>query len=109
MVAFDVLGKIRKGHSGWCLVLVILGCLRFHTDAFAIGQAQHVHSLAEQGGFPIAQGNQIATIHLDAADWPGVIRAAGDLQSDIGRVTGHTPKISSDSDSDINCQNRGKR
>jgi hypothetical protein len=32
-----------------------------------------------------------APIHVDAADWPGVQRAARDLQADVARVTGVEP------------------
>jgi hypothetical protein len=32
-----------------------------------------------------------AAIRVDASDWPGVLRAAHDLQADVDRVTGVTP------------------
>jgi len=41
----------------------------------------------------VVQGNQAATIYVDAADWAGVIRAAKDLQSNIARVTERTAMI----------------
>ena len=57
--------------------------------AFAIGQPRYVETAATPGSFPLAQ----ASIYVDSADWPGVIRAAKDLQADIARVTGRTPAL----------------
>ncbi|MGA9567128.1 MAG: glycosyl hydrolase 115 family protein [Candidatus Korobacteraceae bacterium] len=38
-------------------------------------------------------GAVASSLYVDAADYPGVIRAAADLQGDIARVTGVTPAI----------------
>ena len=65
--------------------------------ALAIGQARYVETAARPGSFPIAQDNACAAIYVDSADYPGVIRAAGDLQADIHRVTGCTPEMVHDS------------
>jgi hypothetical protein len=40
------------------------------------------------GAFALAQGKTVANVYVDSSDWPGVIRAAGDLEGDIARVTG---------------------
>ncbi len=60
---------------------------------FAIGQEQYVTTKAEAGSFPIARAGAVAAIYVDSRDWPGVIRAAGDLQSDIARVTSRKPLV----------------
>ncbi len=60
--------------------------------AFAIGQPWYVETKASPGAFAVAQGKTAASIYVDPADWAGVIRAAGDLQADIARVTGLTPQ-----------------
>jgi hypothetical protein len=44
-------------------------------------------------GFVLAKQGETAVIYVDSEDWAGVVRAASDLQSDINRVTGQTPKI----------------
>ena len=75
------------------LLVLVLCCLNFPHAIFAIGQQQYVTSIAQPGSFAIAQGNSTASIYVDSQDWPGVIRAAGDLQSDIGRVTSRKPSI----------------
>jgi hypothetical protein len=41
----------------------------------------------------MVEGKTAASIYVDAADWPGVARAAADLQADIARVTGITPTL----------------
>ena len=60
---------------------------------FALGQPRYVETKASRGSFAIAKPRAVTTIYADAADFPGVIRAAGDLQADIERVTGQTPEI----------------
>jgi hypothetical protein len=43
--------------------------------------------------FPLLQNKQAATLYVDQADWPGVLRAAGDLQADLERVSGIKPEL----------------
>jgi hypothetical protein len=57
--------------------------------AFALGQPRYVESTAGPGSFALVN----APICVDTTDWPGVVRAAADLQSDIARVTRHKPDI----------------
>ncbi|MEX1048908.1 MAG: glycosyl hydrolase 115 family protein [Akkermansiaceae bacterium] len=45
------------------------------------------------GGFPLATPTTEAPLWHDAADHKGVIRAIGDLQADIERVTGRKPAL----------------
>ena len=61
-----------------------------------IGQAPYVASSAGAGSFPLVQGQQAATLYVDSADWPGVVRATADLQADIKRVTDRKPAIAGD-------------
>jgi len=59
----------------------------------AIGQQRYVNTTQSEGSFALAQKGETAALYVDSNDWPGVIRAAGDLQADVNRVTGLTPKI----------------
>lgn len=43
------------------------------------------------GGFALVRKQGAAPIWADSADWPGVLRAARDLQADVERVTGLKP------------------
>ena len=70
------------------LCLVLLSRL-----AFGLGQQKYVDPSAQPGSFPVVAGGVACSIYVDAADYTGVIRASGDLQSDIARVTAVTPAI----------------
>lgn len=75
---------------------VALCVFSFHCDVFAIGQQQYVDTASSGNDFILAQKDQLAVLYVDSNDWPGVIRAAKDLQEDINRVTGRTPEITND-------------
>jgi hypothetical protein len=74
--------------------LLIFSCLfTFVSHGFALGQVQYVENTSSSGGFPIVEENAVAGLYVDANDHAGVVRAAGDLQADIARVTGLSPAI----------------
>src|SRR6516164_7745583 len=58
---------------------------------YALGLPSYIVSQPAPGAIPIVQGRVAAPILVDATDWPGVVRAAGDLASDVERVTGIKP------------------
>ena len=66
-------------------------------SAWAIGQQQYVRFTKVPGSFPVVDKGSAATIYVDPQDWPGVLRAAHDLASDIKDVTGQTPRVVSSS------------
>jgi len=59
----------------------------------ALDPSQYVENVSSAGCFPVVQGNTAAAIYVDTDDWAGVIRAAGDLQADVTRVTGLSPAL----------------
>ena len=61
--------------------------------ALGIGQERTVEFAPSDGSFVLVSGGAAALVQVDERDWPGVIRAAKDLQADIARVTGVTPKL----------------
>lgn len=73
------------------LVLAIPAALPNH--AFAIGQTRYIETASSRGSFPLVGPSGAASLYVDATDWPGVVRAVGDLQADIQRVTTLTPTI----------------
>lgn len=73
--------------------VALFAILLLPLEAFAIGQMRYVSETAVPGGFALAHSKRSASIYVDAQDWPGVIRAAGDLQTDIARVTSTKPAI----------------
>lgn len=63
------------------------------TLAFGLGQPKMVAFQPASGAFSLAANGRTATLLLDPADDPGVLRAAGDFRQDIDRVTGLTPTL----------------
>jgi Glycosyl hydrolase family 115/Gylcosyl hydrolase family 115 C-terminal domain/Glycosyl hydrolase family 67 N-terminus len=61
--------------------------------AYAIGQARYILDRPSAGAFPIVQSKTATPILIDPTDWPGVARAAADLQADIERVTAIKPSL----------------
>lgn len=55
--------------------------------ALALSTAQLVGFAPVGDGFALVHDGQAAPLWLDAADYPGVLRAAHDLQADIARVS----------------------
>src|SRR5690348_10071006 len=79
----------------WHALLLPALCFFFFAPAaLALGQPAYVEHAAGKGSFAIADHGMLATICVDADDFPGVIRAARDLRDDIQRVTGHAPPVS---------------
>jgi hypothetical protein len=78
-----------------CAMLAALAFICLCGNGFGIGQAAYVQNSAGPGRFPVVQNGRAATIWVDSADWPGVVRAVGDLKTDIARVTAADATISS--------------
>ena len=76
-------------------IAVVLSCslLAVPTTALAVGGPRYVDTGPSPRAFPVVQGKAAASLAIDANDWPGVQRAARDLQADINRVTGVTPDL----------------
>jgi hypothetical protein len=55
----------------------------------ALGEPKYVSTSALQGAFVLAENGKAAPLVVSSEDWPGVLRAAGDLSRDVGRVTGY--------------------
>ncbi len=62
----------------------------------ATAQDSYVQTTPQPGGFAIVESKSAANIYVDPNDFPGVPRAAGDLQADIARVTGASAPIVTD-------------
>ena len=78
---------------GKALGLLLVFGLLAPRDSFALGQKSYIEEVPGRGSFPLVQGNVAATIYVAAGDHAGVVRAAGDLQADVARVTGLSPAI----------------
>jgi hypothetical protein len=72
------------------LAALLFGSL---TGYAAIGDAPIVRFASEPGALALVSGSAAAPIIASDNDWPGVLRAAGDLREDIARVTGLRPTL----------------
>ncbi len=81
------------GRTARASALAALSLFTLHGAGFALGQTKYVEFGRHPDDFTITQEQSLATIYVDANDHAGVVRAVGDLQADIARVTGHTPAI----------------
>ena len=75
-------------------ILATVVCLVLRSSvALAMVQEQYVETSYHAGDFKIAERNVVAPLYVDPSDYPGVVRAVGDLQADIHRVTHGIPSI----------------
>ena len=65
-------------------------------NVLALGQPQIIEFIARENNFPIVHKGMAANLLMDANDFAGAVRAAGDFQKDIERVSGIAPKIFTD-------------
>jgi hypothetical protein len=82
--------RMPAGASARICLLALLFLFALARHGFALGQTQYVEKLNRPGSFPIVQQGIAAKLYVDSNDFAGVVRAAGDLQADITRVTGLT-------------------
>src|SRR5205807_6791530 len=83
----------NPGKAWLVIVLCLLGSPVLH--AITIGEDRYVDSAYHPGDFTIVTRNAAATLLVDSADFPGVVRAVNDLEADIDRVTNRNGGIAS--------------
>jgi len=90
MISLTCLGSRFQHLMGLLSVLVLpLAVLLLKPlPASALEQTKYVETAPSPECFRLLQSGVAASIVVDAGDYPGVIRAAGDLQADIQRVSG---------------------
>ncbi|MES2923318.1 MAG: glycosyl hydrolase 115 family protein [Verrucomicrobiota bacterium] len=78
--------------------LALIACCLFLAGRAWAGLGISENMIAEaapaEGGFALVAGGKSAPLWFDAKDHPGVRRAADDLLTDIERVTGRRPELS---------------
>ena len=77
--------------------LYLLGLFLAAQSASAVDLESYVSEQSITGSFTLSANGKSAPLYISSQDWPGVIRALGDLQSDIKKVTGTEPALSKDS------------
>jgi hypothetical protein len=76
-------------------ILTLSSCTKHEEqrEISSIVNQYNVDTIYSEGSFQLAKGDDLAVIYVGSLDYPGVFRAAQDLQADINRVTGNTPLI----------------
>jgi hypothetical protein len=74
----------------------ILGSLLSTMTAHALDGTTYVTSTPQPGDFALAQQGSATPLLVSADDWPGVVRAVGDLSQDVKRVTDLSPLVIQD-------------
>src|SRR5690242_6555180 len=87
------MSQIRRDRCVQNFLLVASSLFALHPTALALTDHHYVETTRSTCSFAIAEKESLATVYVDASDHAGVVRATGDLQSDIARVTGRTPAI----------------
>jgi hypothetical protein len=70
-------------------LLAFIGCSQ---QVLALGEPDYIETNAAPGSFPLVS-SAVAGIVVNTNDWPGVLRAANDLRTDVNRVTGRSPAM----------------
>ncbi|QDA60283.1 glycosyl hydrolase 115 family protein [Hymenobacter jejuensis] len=94
-----VLLRVRRLlHRSYLLPFLFVMCLTVSSlqSAWAVDGTSYVSTKQQKGSFALAAAGKVAPLYASAADWPGVLRAAKDLQADVNRVTKLTPTFSTD-------------
>ena len=73
--------------------VVLLAALLRPVAAHALGEPQYVSTSPVNGDFVLEADGKVAPLVVNDQDWPGVVRAVGDLSQDVGRVTGHDAQV----------------
>ena len=80
-----------------CAIRLCIGALMFFSCCFFTrAEVGYIGTVSEPQNFPLFD-RTAAPILVASNDWPGVIRAANDLATDIERVTGDKPAIGAQS------------
>ncbi len=77
-------------------ILVFFVMAQWPAAARALGEAKYVSVSRSAGAFVLAENGQAVPLVVSGQDWPGVVRAVGDLSQDVGRVTGHDAAVVKD-------------
>ena len=79
------------------MIAGIIFAVVFASTSYGVGGTRYIEFKSIEGAMELASKDKAAPILIDSQDYPGVIRAAHDLQTDIGRVTGNQPNLLTDS------------
>ena len=74
-------------------LLLVLFMICSYQYGFAIDNKTYISSQGNKTHFPLSQNGSPASVFVNPQDYPGVLIAAKNLQSDLKMVTGNTPSF----------------
>ena len=77
---------------GFLIILIFAAC----SNVFGMGINYNISTKKAKGDFTLSANGKSAPLYISAKDYPGVIRALRDLQTDIKKVTNAEPLLSVD-------------
>lgn len=78
-------------------VIISICCSLTYTQSQpTFGTESFISTEKGEGQFTLSESGKSAPLLISSEDWPGVIRAFRDLQSDIGKVTSCMPMLQTD-------------
>ncbi|SNR67387.1 glycosyl hydrolase 115 family protein [Hymenobacter mucosus] len=80
----------------WLCALLLLACAPSWADTPSSLGDTYISAKKSKGSFALAASGKAAPLYASASEWPGVLRAAKDLQADINRVTKLQPTLTTD-------------
>ncbi len=75
------------------LIACLLPFLLQAKIVLALGEPAYISAQFHAGDVILADSRQVASLYVDSADFPGVLRAATNLQHDIEKVSGQLPLL----------------
>jgi hypothetical protein len=84
----NLMNCIRPTH-----IAVALAVAMAPLQTYALGEPHYVSNHSAAGSISLVEGGHAIPLIVSDNDWPGVVRAAGDLSADIERVTGVRPGV----------------
>jgi len=75
------------------VIVLLLSGLQSSASAGSIDTTSFVTSTRGENNFILSASGRSAPLCISSEDWPGVLRALKDLQTDIGKVTGVMPHL----------------
>lgn len=86
----------QKQMNVGCVKTLLLMCFFSCVSTLGMRAEEWVCSESVPGAFPLVTEKEVAALCYDDGEYAGVVRAIGDLQKDICRVTGRSPRVTMD-------------
>jgi hypothetical protein len=80
---------LLRSRIAFVLLCLCCACIK----VMAVDDQRYVVEKKQKGSFPLVDQAKASPFYVDPNDYPGVLRAAKDLQQDVNRVSGIIPEL----------------